>query len=224
VNDDRLSKIRDVESKIEAAMWQATTDDDHERELEVYQNAERDLKSLEDLTPDLEQERYRVLAYCLMRLDETLVVMGEEEGALERAKESLRIAELSSDAVQIARSSLAVGIRLLNTGQLPDAEKQWSRVFKLAEGMDEDKDMQQVVGWTLIVRANVLLGKSLYNQALELAHRGNSVLRDLNNYAGLAAAKAVLSRIHAALGDTEISERCKVLAEEYQEKAKQHRQ
>ncbi|MGY5876049.1 MAG: hypothetical protein RTU30_09905, partial [Candidatus Thorarchaeota archaeon] len=171
---------------------------------------------------ECQQEWNRVMSYCLMRIDNAEVSLGKESN-IERVRESLSLAEASENPVQIARSSLALGITLLNLGRLPDAEEQWRRVFKLAEGLDEDEDMQQVVGWTLVVRANVLMGKSLYNQARYVGEDAAGILSSIENYAGLAAANRVLANAYQALGDEKETERCREMVEYYQEKAKTER-
>jgi tetratricopeptide (TPR) repeat protein len=218
--DNSLRQIKDAEKMIENAMWQAVSDDNHERELEIYLEAKRILDSLVNLSPDLQKEIARVLSYCLIRIANTESILDVKSG-IEKEKEALRLAEISEDLVQIARSSLALGIGLLNQGNLIEAERQWHRVFQLAEGHDDDRDMQQVVGWTLIVRSNVLMGKSLYKQALALALKAAGILSSIDNYIGMAAANRALANAYRALGNNEQVEISNQLVEVYQQKAKE---
>jgi tetratricopeptide (TPR) repeat protein len=218
--DNSLKRIHDTEKMIEKAVWQAISDENHEKELELYKDAKKILVSLDDLSIDLKKEYARVLSYCLIRIANTEAIL-DLKSDIQNEKEALRLAEMSEDIVQIARASLALGIGLLNQGKLPDAEKQWRRVFKLAEGHDEDRDMQQVVGWTLVVRSNVLMGKSLYNQALALSIKASGILSSIENYAGIAAANRVLANVYRALGNNEQGVVCEQLAEFYQQKAKE---
>jgi tetratricopeptide (TPR) repeat protein len=218
--DDILRRIHDTEKMIDKVMWQAVSDENHEKELELYRDAKGILDSLTDLSPNLKKEHVRVLSYCLIRIANTEAILHFKSG-IEHEKEALRLAEISEDIVQIARASLALGIGLLNQGKLPEAEKNWRRVFKLAEGHDEDRDMQQVMGWTLVVRSNVLIGKSLYNQALALAIKASGILSSIENYAGIAAANRVLANAYRALGNNEQGVVCEQLAEFYQQKAKE---
>lgn len=203
-SDDAIrSDIKNIESRIEEALWDAVEDENHTRELKRYEEARAALEDLGDLSPDLERERARVLSYCLLRIDEALASLGNGEDALVRAMEALDIGRLSEDPVQIARCHLALGIRYLNDGQLPKADSHWQEVFKLAEGLEENDDMQQVLGWTLLARAHVVKAKSLYDQALYLAERAEGKLLSVDNYAGLAAVYGLLKDLYGALGNLE---------------------
>jgi tetratricopeptide (TPR) repeat protein len=218
--DDNLRRIKDAEKMIEEAMWQAVSDENHEKELDIYQEVKRSLDILTDLSPELEKEHAKVLSYCLIRIANTEAILHEKNG-VNKEKEALRLAEISQDSVQIARASLALGIGLLNEGKLLRAEEQFRRIFKLAEGYDVNRDMQQVLGWTLVVRSNVLMGKSLYNQALELAKQAAGILVSIENYTGMVAANRALANAYRALGNNEQVQICNELVELYQKKAKQ---
>lgn len=218
--DRNLARIKDAEKMIEITMWQAVSDDDHVRELEGYQEAKRILDSLDNLSTELQKEHARVLSYCLIRIANTEGVL-DEKSDIEKEREALRLAKISENAVQIARASLALGIGLLNEGKLPQAEEQWRRVFELAKGCDDDRDLQQVLGWTLVVRSNVLMGKSLYNQALALALEGAGILSSIDNFAGIAAANRVLANAYRALGNMDEVEKCNQLVEFFQKKARE---
>jgi len=208
---------------IEKALWTAVRNEDTEMELKAYREVEEILNSFSDLPETIERERKRVLAYCLMRIDESLNNLDETEGTLERAEKSLQLAIESGDSVQIARSRLAKGIRLLNDGKLPDAEAQFTDIIK--GGIDsENSDMQQVVGWTLLVRANILKGKSLYDQALYVAQDAAGILSSIDNYAGLRQIYSLISMLHLDLGNKDESEKAKDMSAHFDKKAKEEQQ
>jgi hypothetical protein len=217
--DSNLARIKDAEKMIEITMWQAVTDDNHRRELEGYLSVKEILDSIDNLSPDIQKEHARVLSYCLIRIANSEAMLNTKSD-IEKEREALRLAEISENAVQIARASLALGIGLLNEEKLPEAEEQLTRVFELAEG-NGDRNMQQVLGWTLVVRSNILMGKSLYNQALALALEASGILSSIDNYAGLAAANRVLAEVYRALGNMDEVEKCNQLVEFFQQKARE---
>ncbi|MFW9850348.1 MAG: hypothetical protein ACFFF4_14545 [Candidatus Thorarchaeota archaeon] len=217
---DAISKAEKI---IENAIWESEEKQDWEWELEEYRKATEILTGLKELSGEIELDRKRVLAYCLMRIDEALVKLERTEGAVRRAQESLDLATESGDSVQIARSKLALGIRLLNEGNLPDAEFHFGEIIK--DGIDSDEsEMKQVVGWTLLVRANILKGKSLYNQALIVAQDAASVLSGIDNYAGLSQVYSLISKLHYDVGNPDDAEASLEMSKSFAEKAKKHRQ
>ncbi len=221
--DTILEKIKLAESIIEKAIWDAVRNEDSEAELKSYREVEKTLEGLCDLPETVERERKRVLAYCLMRIDETLNALGESAGTLERAEKSLLLAIESGDSVQIARSRLAMGVRLLNDGKLPEAENQFTDIIK--GGIEsENRDMQQVVGWTLLVRANILKGKSLYDQALSVAQDAAGILSSIDNYAGLRQIYSLISVLYLDLGNKDESEKAKDMSVYFEKKAKEKQQ
>jgi tetratricopeptide (TPR) repeat protein len=215
--------IAKAEKIIENAVWESQEREDLDWELGEYRKATGILTGLDDLPDDVVKERKRVLSYCLMRIDEVLVNLDQTEGAVRRAQESLDLAVASEDTVQIARSKLALGVRLLNEGKLPEAESHFGDIIK--EGLDsEDPDMKQVTGWALLVRVNILMGKSLYNQALIVAQDAAGILSGINNYAGLANAYSLISKLHFAEGNPDQGEEAKSMSESFSKMAKEHRQ
>jgi len=218
-----LEKLKLAESMIEEALWTAVRNEDIEAEIKIYREVEKILINLSNLSEAVERERKKVLAYCLMRIDESLNNLGESEGTLERAEESLQLAIESGDSVQIARSRLAKGIRLLNDGKLPEAENQFTDIIK--DGIEsENNDMQQVVGWTLLVRANVLKGKSLYDQALSVAQDAVGILSSIDNYAGLRQVYSLISLLYLDLGNKDESGKAKDKSAYFEKKAKEEQQ
>ncbi len=219
-----MLKIQEIERSIEDALWTSVQDEDHEKALLKFEKAKGALDSIELITGDIEKEQKRVLSYCLMRINDALEHLDRSDGSIVRAEESLRLAEASEDRVQILRSKLALGVALLNSGNLSDAESHFTDIILQTQDETENRDVIQLYGWTLIVRVNILLGKSLYNQAKELADQALGVLSGIKNYAGLRTACSLLSRIYQIEGNIEKSKSYSERSEQYANLAKEHRQ
>ena len=219
---DTRKRILEIENSIEDALWTSIQDEDYEKALEVYKIAKKNLESIDD--SDSQKERNRVLSYCLMRINDAMEHLDQSDGSIERAEKSLRLAEESEDAVQILRSKLALGVNYLNQGDLQKAESYFTDIILQTQNETDNQDVIQVYGWTLIVRVNILLGKSLYNQAKELALQSLAVLSGINNYAGQRTACSLLSRIYQIEGNSEQSDIYRKRAEDYAKAANKHRQ
>lgn len=223
-SNDVLLRIQAIESVIEDVMWTCVQNKDYERALQEYENAQQELESIAVFTEEGERHRNRVLSYCVMRINDALEILDRSEGSLERAEDSLKLAVESGDRVQILRSKMALGVTLLNSGNLQEAESHFSDIILQTQDETENRDIIQIYGWTLIVRVNILLGKSLYNQAKELATQALGVLSGIKNYAGLRTACSLLSRVYEIEGDTEEAESYRQRSEEYAKLARDHRQ
>ncbi len=221
---DMIKTIQDIEQSIEDVLWKSLKDDDHETALGEYELARQRLEALQDLPEGAEKERKRVLSYCLMRINDELEHLEQSEGSIQRAAESLKLAEESGSRVQTLRSRLALGVALLNTGKNSAAESHFTDIILQTQDESEDRDVIQVYGWTLIVRVNILLGKSLYDQAKELASHAIGVLSGIENYAGLRTAYSLLSRIYQIEGDTVMADQSREQAARYAELARERRQ
>ena len=218
-NSEILSKLKQAEEKIESALWQAVKDSNHEVELQMYEEVRDYLLSLSELPSDLTQERDRILSYCLMRIDNVLVELDDSANTVDRAKEAFDIAQRSRNDVQLARCSLNYGIRLLSSGDLPAAESQFTLVYKLAERYPNDKDIQQTLGWTFIVRGHILNGKSLYTQALTVLEKAEEICLSIDNYAGIARVNGLLAQVYGNLNDPDRAETCKKKSKDFLGKA-----
>jgi len=141
--------------------------------------------------------------------------LGETEGSIEKAEESLRLAEVSKDKVRILRSRLALGISLLNIGNLRGAESHFGDIIIQTQDETDDSEIIQVFGWALIMRVNILLGKSLYNQAEVLALDALGVLSGIKDYTGLKTVNSLLARIYQNMNDAEKAEFYQSQSEEY---------
>jgi tetratricopeptide (TPR) repeat protein len=221
---DDLIWIQEIEKSIEDALWTSVADEDYEKSLGEYDRAKVSLEAKQDISEDAERERKRVLSYCLMRINDALEYLERSEGSIKRAEESLRLAKESEDLVQTLRSKLALGVALVNLGKIPEAESHFTDIILQAQDETENKDVIQIYGWTLIVRVNILLGKSLYDQAKELANQALGVLSGITNYAGLRTTYSLLSRIYQNEGNIEKSEMFTQRSDEYANLAKEHRQ
>jgi tetratricopeptide (TPR) repeat protein len=219
-----LERLREIEKSIEDAMWKSSEDEDYDRAVKTYDLLEKELRSMTGLSSEEESERLSILSYCIMRHTDALGYTETPGEPIKRSKEALEIAEQSGSRVQTLRAKMALGVALLNTGNLPEAEKHFGDIITDTRNETEDHDVIQVYGWTLIVRVNILLGKSLYDQAEELAKQALGVLSGIDNYAGLRTANSLLARIHEAKGEAEEAKSCKESAEYYADLAKEKRQ
>ncbi|MFX0115575.1 MAG: hypothetical protein ACFFB3_13585 [Candidatus Hodarchaeota archaeon] len=218
-NDEMLIKIKLVEDKIEVALWNAVRDEDYQQELDAYKDAREMLVSLTDLPLDLEKERNRVLSYCLMRMDNTLVSIGETKGSVRRMREALEIAHKSESLLQITRCSLALGARLASAGLFEEAEDCWNQVLAEAEGHTEI-DVQQVVGWTLITKGHFLNLRGQVKDALEIVKQAETLSETIGNWAGVAKANELMVEIYSRLNDEFNEQKCRKKSREYLERAK----
>jgi tetratricopeptide (TPR) repeat protein len=195
-----LRRIKEAEKLIEKTIWDAARQKDQKAELRGYEEARSTLESMTRLSPALEKEKNRILAFCLMRIDDALVSVGNPKDSVTRMKEALEIAERSGDSVGIARCHLALGARLASAGSLVEAESYWNRTLSMAEGHKE-RDMQQIVGWTFIVKAQFLSREGKNREALETLGRAEQALEAIDNYAGVANADSLIAEIYGKLKD-----------------------
>lgn len=214
-----LNEIKHAETMINEALWKAVQDSDHRSELATYEEVKSLLLSFSNLSPVLEKERNRVLSYCLMRIDNALGILGDTDNAVARAEEALEIATRSEDALQIARCSLALGVRLSEKGQMKEANDQFSRVIDITQDQ-ENEEMQQLLGWTLIVKGNMLMKEGLYSESLEVLEKAESILQSIRNYAGIAQVNEIMASVYQQLGDSKNSKRRERKAAKFWKKAK----
>ncbi|NOR39214.1 MAG: hypothetical protein GQ580_06480 [Candidatus Thorarchaeota archaeon] len=211
--------IASAENEIEQALWQSVRDNDNDKALAVYHKSRIKLVSLTNLSDAEKKNRDRVLAYCLMRIDDSLFSKGDTANAVSRAQEALSIAQSSEDAVQIARCQLTLGARLMNQGKIAEAEEHFRGILTTHMN-SEDEDLIQVVGWTLITRGHLLNAKSLHDQALFVLLDAENRLKSIDNFAGIAAANELLVKVYSNLGWSEDAQKCRRMAIKYKEKAK----
>ncbi|MHA2024674.1 MAG: hypothetical protein ACW98U_02140 [Candidatus Thorarchaeota archaeon] len=210
--------ILDAEELIDQAMWRGTHDQDFKSELTLCSEAKIILEGLSDLDPIQEKHRRRTLSQCLLRLDHAYVGLGDHQWSVDRTTEALTLAETSGSDVQVARALLSLGNGHLNTGDIATAERQWVRLLLLAEAHPDDKEMQNVVGWTLVVRGHVLNGKSLYNQAARVLEDAYATLVHVGDYFGCVSACDLLADVYSKLDSPEKAGTYKSKADEFRTK------
>lgn len=214
-----LERIKQAEEMISNALWNSVNNQDYEKELQEYEKAKKLLEEVDSVSCDVGRERDRVLSFCLMRIDNTLVALGDKKGGVKRMEEALQIAVKSEDKVQIARCFAALGARLAGIGSAEKAEENWGKAITIAD-CSADYDMQQIVGWTFISRARFLNQQGKRAEALETAKIAEEKLKAIENYAGVANANALMAEIYKVLGDQRNEQRCKKIGEDYMDKAK----
>ena len=114
-----METIQEIEKQIEDALWSLETQDALESALDVYVEAEARLAEL-DLPEDdpAYKEKYRVLAYCLMRHGNILRQLKRPEDALELTRQELAAAHSAGNEITLARSLLSAGINFLVAGEV----------------------------------------------------------------------------------------------------------
>jgi tetratricopeptide (TPR) repeat protein len=187
--------------------------------MREYEKAKQILETLPKLSQNLEKERNTILSYCLMRMDSALVAIGDIKESIKRMKKALATAKKSQDKVQIARCLTGLGARLASAGFAAEAEENWNKALAMAEGNSE-YDMQQIVGWTHIVKARFLNQQGRHIEALKTARQAEAILEAINNYAGVANATALIADIYKSLNDNSNEQRYREKSKEFWEKAK----
>ncbi|MGY5865889.1 MAG: hypothetical protein RTV41_14900 [Candidatus Thorarchaeota archaeon] len=195
--------ILDAEELIDQAMWRGTNDQDFKSELTLCSEAKIILEGLSDLDSIQEKHRRRALSQCLLRIDHAYVGLGDHQWSVDRTTEALSLAETSGSDVQVARALLSLGNGLLNSGDIVNAERQWVRLLLLAEEHPDDNEIQNVVGWTLVMRGHVLNGKSLYDQAARVLEDAYSTLVHVGDYFGCVSACELLADVYSKLDSPE---------------------
>ena len=174
------------------------------------------------LSSELEKERNRVLSYCLMRIDNALVATQDVKGSADRMRKALSLAQKSEDKIQIARCSMALGVRLASAGLEKEAEENWTKALDIAKD-SANYDMRQVTGWTLIAKAAFLNKKGKSMEALELLRSAETELQAIENYAGLANVNALMAEAYGSIGDKLNKEKCLRKSQEFMKKAKKEK-
>ena len=150
-----------------------------------------------------------------MRLDKL-----RDKELIEDARNALKQAEETGSLVEILQAKQSLGIALLNAGQIAQAESQFADIIKRTLDERDDRDLKQVLGATMVVRANILLGKSLYNQALQIGLEALGILSGTEDYKGLRAACSAVSRAYRSLGDEDNADTYQKRVEDYERKMK----
>lgn len=194
--------------------------DDLESRLKECEEARHLLDSLKGVSQVIAMRRLALLSQCIIQESFVLDALGLSEKNIELAKEALNLAKDSKDPVQIARAHLCLGIHLLNSGELLDAESYWVKILLEAEEYSTDTRMQKVVGRTLIVRGHVSNAKGLFAQAIEILDDAIQTLELVGDKIGIAEAYELMSKVYHNLNDPVSTDCCLKRADEFKEMAK----
>ncbi len=207
-----------VESLLRQCDIRCRLSTDLELRLKECEEARDLLTSLENLSPVLERRRLALLSQSFIQ--ETFVhdALGSSNNNLEYAREALDLAKASMDPVQISRAYLAIGIQLVNRGELLNAESYWVRILLEAEDHPDDKKMQVVVGRTLIIRGHVLNATGLFAEAIGVLNDAIRTLENADDQIGIAEAYELMSKVYHNLSDYESTDCCLKRAVELKEK------
>lgn len=91
---------------------------------------------------------------------------------------------------------------------------------KLIAEDSSEYDMQQIVGWTHLVKARFLNQKGKHMESLETARQAETMLEAINNYAGVANSAALIAEIYKDLEDGSNEKRYREKSRKFMEKAK----
>jgi len=194
--------------------------DDLESRLGECEEARTLLNILEDLPPKQYRRRLALLSQSYIQETFVLDALGLPHDNLESIGNAMDLAKDSRDPVQIARAHLALGIQLLNRGELLDADSYWVQILLQAEEHPTDQRMQVVVGRTLIVRGHILNAKGQFARAIEVLDDAIQTLESAGDRIGLAEAYELMARVYHNLNDTRSSEFCQEQSEEIKDAIK----
>jgi tetratricopeptide (TPR) repeat protein len=202
--------IKDIESRIETALWDLETHNNLQEALDAYLQAETQLDGLEITSghPAYPEQR-RVLSYCLMRQGNILRQMGRVEEAALSGEREIAAARESRDALTLARSLMSNGTNLILTGNLTKGLERIEQARELFE-TGTGYDYQQGLGWYWILQAdlaNAGLLKTDTGRVVEVANRALAILKPLGNWPGVARAYAARSIAYRQLGKEAEAER-----------------
>ncbi len=141
--------------------------------------------------------------------------MNKLDERLDKLQKALTQAEEAKDDVKIAYCALDLGLYLLSDSKLPAAEEQFARIIKMAKPEKTNDELQKVLGEAYLIRGNILMGKSLYSQAVYLLDLAIALFSKFKNYNRLASAHRVLSKAYMSLGDTPKAEEAEKMAKFY---------
>ncbi|TFG33944.1 hypothetical protein EU527_06050 [Candidatus Thorarchaeota archaeon] len=212
-----LETLERVESLLKLCDIRCRLSNDLEARLKECEDARILLESLEGLSNKEEQKRLALLSQTLIQESYVFDALEQSDRNLERAKEALNLAKDSTDLVQIARAHLCLGIHLLNSGDLLDAEGHWVKILLEAQESHDDAKMQVVVGRTLIVRGHVLNAKGLFAQAIEVLDDAVQTLESAGDKIGMAEAYELMSKVYHNLNDPESTDFCLQRSKELKE-------
>jgi tetratricopeptide (TPR) repeat protein len=203
-------KIKEIENQIEAALWDAETNEELEKALEVYLNAEGQLEALSiEADNPVYANQQRVLSYCLMRQGNILRQLGKPQEALELGKREITAARASGDEITLGRALMSTGTNLIVAGNVAEGLKlldDASEVFARGEGYDH----KQGLGWYWILQAdlaNAGLVEKQPAEVIEIATQALDILTPIENWPGVARGCGARAIARQKLGDSEGAEK-----------------
>lgn len=219
--DKKSKEIKAIEGQIEEALRSLEMQDEIEKALMVYQEAETKLDELGITTeapafPD----HQRVLAYCLMRQSNILRQTGKSEQALAIGLREIDAARASKDEIALARSLMSNGTNRIIAGEVDQGMEMLEGAREIFDG-GESYDHQQGLGWYWILQAdlaNAGIIKREPGEVLEFAGKALTILKPIENWPGVARAYAARVKANQSLGNEEDAARDQKEAQYYERK------
>jgi tetratricopeptide (TPR) repeat protein len=202
--DEILQTITDSESEIARAHREFESQGRISEALAAYQKIEHRLERL-DIRPlgHPHRERGRVLAVCLGRQTECLLVLGRYPEAAETSERQLAAARLSGDLITLADALLMDGYTRILKGNLTGGEHAMREARRLFESADTEEHLTGLAKYWMLGSELILKGTlpGGSEEALDAADHAIKVLQVIEDRAMTAAAYTARAKAHRALGD-----------------------
>jgi tetratricopeptide (TPR) repeat protein len=185
--------LAEIEARLDAILVTLERPGKLEAALEAYRQVEQELLSDTHVLSDPDYfVQQRMLAYVLLRQGNMLRQLNREADALELAERELQAARASQDPLTEARTQFSFGTTLLANRQIERGTQHLERARELFASHDGE-EFQQGLGWYWIIRADLArvgLMSATAEEMIEFANQALTVLRPLENWAGVARAYA----------------------------------
>jgi hypothetical protein len=207
-----MQKLAQLESIIDSALQDQEMKEDLEGALEVYRRVEQAL--LEEKlggSAEAEQERQRLLAYCLMRQGNIHRQLGNSVAASRLGQREMAAARASGDEITLARSLMSQGTNLVLEGEPKTGVELILEARVLFENGD-GYEHQQGLGWSWVLEAdlgNAGLVKMDNLEILHAAEQARAILEPIENWPGVARAYAARAAVLTAIGDENAAEQAR---------------
>jgi len=211
--------LAEAENQIDAALDRLEKKGRLEEALGQYQAVAAGLEGLKtDPQGPAHAERYRVLAYAYLRMGNVLRQLGRKEDALKAGEKELFCARSSGEDLTLARTYMNLGATLLSSGEADrglDYIERSRPLFEAGEGFD----FKQGLGWYWILKAELAMaGLTLAEPEDQLAALDTAleILLPIENWAGIARAYGLRSRVQESQGRDAAASADRKLQAEYQ--------
>jgi tetratricopeptide (TPR) repeat protein len=212
-------KIKEIEDQVEKALWGLELQDEFDKALKIYQDAELKLEELGICADSPEYgEQQRVLAYCLMRQENLLRQMEKPQEALVLSEREIAAARASGDDITRARSLMSNGTNHIVTGGLEQGLLLLEEARELFESGDS-YDHRQGLGWFWILQAdlaNAGLVKREPSEVIEITTHALDILEPIENWPGVVRAYAARAKANERLGNEEQAAKDRLEQKEYE--------